>query len=114
MIHVHQLKNFGTVIYFATKDDTKVIAKALAEDKYEMVATVHEGEEDKSKPVVERLERAYRLTNTIEQSWWNNVNVWRSFAGEGCRSTSVGDVIQLDDDYYVVAMVGFAKVDMPM
>jgi hypothetical protein len=39
----------------------------------------------------------FRLTNTIDHYWWENAQVTSTFAGEGCRSTSVGDRIRLSD-----------------
>jgi len=41
--------------------------------------------------------RVFELTNTIERYWWENALVTSTFAGEGCRSTSVGDRIRLSD-----------------
>ena len=54
------------------------------------------------------LNTAYRLTNTIDNYWWENDRVSPCFEGEGCRSTSVGDVMKLGtDEYFVVASCGF-------
>jgi hypothetical protein len=83
------------------------------------------------------LEKAFELTNTIDHLWWQNKNVkpdwagareWalrdadvvekqykqpstaaaiRQRAGEGFRSTSVGDVLQKGNVYYAVARFGF-------
>jgi hypothetical protein len=39
----------------------------------------------------------FGLTNTIDHYWWKNARVTPTFAGEGCRSTSVGDRIRLSD-----------------
>ena len=39
------------------------------------------------------VEDVFRLTNTIEEYWWENTEVRATFAGEGCRSTSVGDIV---------------------
>jgi hypothetical protein len=39
------------------------------------------------------LEEAFRLTNTIDNSWWENPGVEPHFVGRGCRSTSAGDVL---------------------
>lgn len=57
------------------------------------------------------LDYAYMLTNSIDSNWWDNAPV--TFKGspqhgmDGCRSTSVGDVMLLDGTYYVVASCGF-------
>ena len=45
----------------------------------------------------EEYARVFELTNTIEHYWWDNARVTSTFAGEGCRSTSVGDRIRLSD-----------------
>ena len=39
----------------------------------------------------------FELTNTIDHYCWENPQVTKTFAGEGCRSTSVGDRIHLSD-----------------
>jgi hypothetical protein len=58
------------------------------------------------------LNAAYRLTNTIEASWWTNEGV--KFLGskehgmKGARSTSIGDVLEhTSGDRWVVARTGF-------
>jgi hypothetical protein len=58
---------------------------------------------------VQELEEAYRRTNTIQDYWWNDDSIQRLFEGDGCRSTSAGDVIvDLDaNKVYLVAPLGF-------
>lgn len=83
------------------------------------------------------LDKAFELTNSVDRVWWQNKGVkpdwagareWalrdadivekeyrqpstaaaiRRRAGKGFRSTSVGDVLQKGDAYYVVAPFGF-------
>jgi hypothetical protein len=60
------------------------------------------------------LEEAFQRTNTIYHNWWEDEV---EFLGspqhgmEGCRSTSVGDVLQTEDGtYYTVAFVGFRPI----
>ena len=55
------------------------------------------------------LDHAYELTNTITKAWDRNQLV--KATGHSLRSTSVGDVMKLGDDYYVVASIGFEKID---
>ena len=44
------------------------------------------------------LEEIFELTNTIEEPWWVSPRVVATFPGSGgCRSTSVGDVVKMDD-----------------
>jgi hypothetical protein len=58
---------------------------------------------------VQELEEAYIRTNSLEDDWWNDSSIQRLFDGEGCRSTSTGDVIvDLDaNKVYLVALLGF-------
>ena len=56
------------------------------------------------------LDHAYRLTNTINCSWWENHGVVAKFEGEGCRSTSVGDLLMVDESSYLVAADGFLQI----
>ena len=64
---------------------------------------------------VEQLESAYHLTNTIEMMWVDNDGV--KFLGspqhgmDGCRSTSVGDILERDGKFYMVQSLGFAPVN---
>jgi hypothetical protein len=39
------------------------------------------------------LDAVFELTNTIDRQWWINPGVTPRFQGEGCRSTSVGDIV---------------------
>ena len=57
------------------------------------------------------LNQAYELTNSIDTSWFKNVDIWVSEkAQKGCRSTSVGDVIVVNDAPYMVAGCGFTYI----
>jgi len=61
-----------------------------------------------SENVMEALEEAYTKTNNIFQSWALNKGVSTSYPG-GRRSTSVGDFMEVDGDWYEVADFGFEK-----
>lgn len=39
------------------------------------------------------LDAVFELTNTIDRQWWINPGATPRFQGEGCRSTSVGDIV---------------------
>ena len=54
---------------------------------------------------------AYRLTNHIDTDWRENKEV--TGLTENARSTSVGDVIQIGDDFFEVGMMGFEKIELP-
>jgi hypothetical protein len=59
----------------------------------------------------EDLDEAYRLTNNIDDSWIKNPEVTPiGIQGKGARSTSVGDVLFLNDKGYVVESIGFREV----
>lgn len=65
-------------------------------------------------PRNDALEHAYNLTNSINLPWF--INEWATEeARNGCRSTSVGDVIKIeeslaDDGFYKVSLVGFELI----
>ena len=54
----------------------------------------------------------FRLTNSIDYSWWLNREVTPCFNARGCRSTSCGDVVVSSDGQpWLVVSHGFQKVD---
>lgn len=57
---------------------------------------------------IERLEAAFALTQNGDRSWWENPSVRAARPG---RSTSVGDVLELDGRYYTVLAAGFAEIE---
>jgi len=59
----------------------------------------------------DELEEAYRLTNNIDTCWIENPEVTPiGITGEAARSTSVGDVLFLNDKGYVVESFGFREI----
>lgn len=61
----------------------------------------------------ESLEDAFELTNTIERAWYTNEGVTGRFDGGGCRSTSVGDVIVLENgETWKCANFGWDRIDL--
>jgi len=71
-------------------------------DEFTLVAVVKEGS----------LEDAYRLTNHIDKSWWENAGVTPVLKkGEEprFRSTSVGDVIHDGKRAFRVSTLGFVE-----
>lgn len=58
------------------------------------------------------LEEAFRRTNTVDRPWWENERVTALFVGEGCRSTSVGDVLYdcASGIYWMVKALGFKRI----
>jgi hypothetical protein len=55
------------------------------------------------------LEQAFRLTNSIDNHWSLNHGVKHY---ETSRSTSVGDVMEQDGKFYVVASFGFTEITL--
>lgn len=59
---------------------------------------------------IDDVEKAFFLTNTIENYWWDNENVTKG-EKDGYRSTSVGDVVKLSDGtFYMVGGSGWDEV----
>jgi len=57
------------------------------------------------------LDVVYEKTNTLHQEWWKNEGVLPVFTEQGCRSTSVRDIIKIGDDFWRVASFGFNKLE---
>jgi hypothetical protein len=65
---------------------------------------------DKNLSTEDKLERAFMLTNTIDNAWWNNKNVSKMFDGKTCRSTSIGDMVLVGNEKYVCEDSGWRKL----
>lgn len=59
------------------------------------------------------LEDAFRLTNTIDNSWWKNMGVKPTFdrMRSGCRSSSVGDIFVHLNHIHICCGFGFGELD---
>ena len=57
-----------------------------------------------------KLEEAFMKTNTISSAWWRNEEVTTTFAGNSCRSTSVGDVVVVDEKKFECEPVGWKQL----
>ena len=96
------LKNFGTetvaVIHnYPSKRSLPPVTVALV--------TV-----DKKLSTDDKLDKAFMLTNSIEDAWWNNKNVTKLFDGDSCRSTMVGDMVLVGTMKYKCESSGWSKV----
>jgi|TARA_R110002111_G_C5691759_1_gene344858 hypothetical protein len=49
-------------------------------------------------------------TNTINSAWWRNEEITPMFAGNSCRSTSVGDVVVVDEKKFECEPVGWKEL----
>tara|TARA_Y100000996_G_scaffold307218_1_gene243993 strand:+ start:147 stop:464 length:318 start_codon:yes stop_codon:yes gene_type:complete len=65
---------------------------------------------DKNLSDREKCEKAFMLTNSIDDAWWNNEEVTPIFDGNGCRSTSSGDYVLVGNTKYLCAPVGWEKI----
>ena len=66
---------------------------------------------DKSLSVKEKLDKAYMLTQNINDGWWNNELVTNISQEDALRSTSVEDIMHINGDKYMVGKVGFKKLN---
>tara|TARA_B100002019_G_C20897784_1_gene416625 strand:+ start:197 stop:520 length:324 start_codon:yes stop_codon:yes gene_type:complete len=67
---------------------------------------------DSSLSVSKKISHAFMKTNSIDDAWWNNEGVTKMFGGDGCRSTSVGDMVLLSNgEKYKVEPVGWTKIE---
>ena len=96
------MKNFENL----DKEEVAVIHSAFG-DKPHVVAFV---KVDKTLSDEDKCEQAFKLTNTIEQGWWNNEDVQYMGPNPTCRSTSSGDQVLVGKTKYNCAMVGWEKV----
>lgn len=69
----------------------------------EAVATMDDSE---FSDVQDALDRAYALTNHKKSDWWDNEGIVSLREVEE-RSTSMGDVIEVNGEFWIVAMTGF-------
>ena len=57
-----------------------------------------------------KLERAFMLTNSVNDAWWNNEGVTPMFPEKGCRSTSVGDMVLIGTEKYKCDSSGWSLI----
>ena len=88
------------------KDTVSVIHCTSGEAPY----TVAIVSVDKNLSDIQKCEKAFMLTNSIHDAWWNNKDVSPMFPNEGCRSTSVGDQVLVGTTKYLCAPVGWEKI----
>ena len=90
------------------KEQVAVIHAAFGEEP----RTVAFVEVPKNVVVDQKLETAFRLTNSVNHAWWENEGVTPMFPDkEGCRSTSVGDMVLVGTEKYVCASTGWKKLN---
>jgi len=75
---------------------------------YTLVALVYVPE---GAAAIEACEMAFRDTNHIDRAWWDNPNVTR--IGPKARSTSVGDIVVVNGQAYLVEGCGWSNTTLP-
>jgi len=65
---------------------------------------------EKSLSVTEKLEIAFKKTNSINEAWWSNEGVTAMFPDKACRSTSMGDMVLIGTEKYKCEMSGWSKI----
>ena len=87
---------------------------AMIEGKYDAVAEVNVDRHSSSAlSIDDALEVAYSLTQNIESKWIHNEGVSATFdvlAAKGARSSSVGDIFEIDGKFYAAAGCGFEEL----
>ena len=97
MIKVLHNKNF---LKFAICFDEKSLLEKAAKIKMSDLTEVARVDTD-------NLDEAFRLTNHIDSDWSTNEKV-ATIAKS--RSTSVGDILQFNGQFWIVANLGFVKI----
>ena len=99
MVTIYHNTNFIDFRYmFGTPEEMKAGIAALKPEELVKVAEVE----------TDDLDVAYRQTNHIDTAWYENADVVAY--NRDARSTSVGDVLELNGERYVVAVAGFLKI----
>ena len=76
------------------RTETIAVIHSAYEDSPRTVALVNV---EKTLPTKKKLERAYMLTNSIDDAWYKSDEVEYIGPDKACRSTSVGDIVRLED-----------------
>ena len=88
-------KDMVSVIHTAFEDVPRVVAMVWVNSK---------------NSIAEKLDKAFMLTNSINDAWWNNKDVTKMFPNKTCRSTSVGDMVLVGTKKYVCDPAGWSVV----
>ena len=97
----------GTLDAIENPKETVAVIHAAFDETAHTVALV---EVKKDMTTTEKLEFAFMKTNSIEDAWWNNAEITKMFDGDGCRSSSVGDMILVGKDKYKCESMGWEKI----
>ena len=102
---------------------SKILDALLKNFDTETVAVIHLGDHghpgpvtvafvtvDKTISIGDKLNKAFMLTNSIDDAWWNNKDVTKMFDGDSCRSTMVGDMVLIGKVKYKCKSSGWSKI----
>ena len=64
----------------------------------------------KTLSTTDKLERAFMLTNSIDDAWYKGKEITKMFEGVGCRSTMVGDMVLIGTEKFKVEPMGWSKI----
>ena len=91
----------------STLSEKVAVIHSAFEDAPTTVALV---EVDASLSAEDKCEKAFMLTNNIDDAWWNNEGVTKMFGGASCRSTMPGDTVLVGTKKYICEAVGWKEV----
>ena len=97
------LDNYDKMV---VKDTVAVIHCAFGDTPH----TVAMVSVDKGLLETEKCDKAFMLTNSIDNAWWKNDDVTPMFDGDGCRSTSAGDYVLVGNTKYLCDAMGWSKI----
>ena len=100
---------------------TEALMKTFTKETVAVIHTPMRGEKGGPKTVAmvevdktltdrKKMEEAFKLTNSINDAWWNNEGVTKMFDGGACRSTSMGDMVLIGNTKYKCEMTGWSEV----
>ena len=87
-----------------TKQTVYIIHKDWRDGGVKVVAEVYL---DKDLSLSQKIDRAFMLTNSIEDAWWNNDDVHALYND---RSTSVGDQVLIGDRKFEYCDFGHREI----
>ena len=100
---------------------TEALMKTLTTEEVAVIHSAHEDKPrtvafiamDKSMTVDEKLEKAFMMTNSIEDAWYTSDKVNYVGSGKSCRSTSVGDFVLVGKTKYKCEAAGWSPAISP-
>ena len=87
-----------------TKDTVYIIHKDWKDGGEKIVAEVYL---DKNLSLSQKIDKAFMLTNSIENAWWTNDDVHALY---NSRSTSVGDKVKIGDRTFQYLDFGHTEI----